>query len=59
MEFSEGFTELHTEVYKQTLAGKGFGLEDARPSVSLAHDIRAAQPIGINANSHAHLTQRK
>jgi UDP-N-acetyl-2-amino-2-deoxyglucuronate dehydrogenase len=59
VEFSEGFTELHTEVYKQTLAGKGFGLEDARPSVSLAHDIRNAQAIGINTRAHSYLTSRK
>jgi UDP-N-acetyl-2-amino-2-deoxyglucuronate dehydrogenase len=51
-EFSEGFTDLHTIVYKETLAGRGFGLEDARPSVVLAHDIRNAKVIGINENSH-------
>jgi UDP-N-acetyl-2-amino-2-deoxyglucuronate dehydrogenase len=58
VEFSEGFTELHTEVYKQTLAGKGFGLNDARPSVTLAHDIRVAQPVGINPKSHEILRQK-
>jgi len=52
VEFSEGFTDLHTIVYKETLAGRGFGLEDARPSVVLAHDIRNAKIIGINENSH-------
>ncbi len=30
MEFSGGFTELHTESYKRILAGNGFGVEDAR-----------------------------
>lgn len=55
VEFSEGFTELHTEVYRQTLAGKGFGLEDARPSITLAHEIREAQPIGIVPHSHPSL----
>jgi UDP-N-acetyl-2-amino-2-deoxyglucuronate dehydrogenase len=44
VEFSEGFTDLHTAVYREILAGRGFGLEDARRSVTLAHDIRAAQP---------------
>jgi len=52
VEFSEGFTDLHTIVYRETLAGRGFGLEDARPSVVLAHDIRNAKIIGINENSH-------
>jgi UDP-N-acetyl-2-amino-2-deoxyglucuronate dehydrogenase len=40
IEFSEGFTELHTESYKAILAGRGFGLADARPSIELAHSIR-------------------
>jgi len=40
IEFSDGFTELHTNSYKEILAGKGFGLKDARPSIELAHEIR-------------------
>ncbi len=52
VEFSEGFTNLHTKVYEETLAGKGFGIEDVRPSIALAHDIRVAVPTGINSNSH-------
>ncbi len=52
VEFSEGFTDLHTIVYRETLAGRGFGLEDARTSVVLAHDIRNAKIIGVNENSH-------
>lgn len=45
MEFSEGFTDLHTVVYREILAGRGFGIEDARPSISLAHDLRHATVI--------------
>ncbi len=52
VEFSDGFTDLHTEVYRRTLAGQGFGLEDARPSINLAHDIRVATASGVAANSH-------
>lgn len=40
MEFSEGFTDLHTRVYEQVLAGNGFGIESARPSIELVYDIR-------------------
>ena len=40
VEFSEGFTDLHTRVYEETLAGRGFGIADARPSIALTHDIR-------------------
>ncbi|MDX9932910.1 MAG: Gfo/Idh/MocA family oxidoreductase, partial [Bacteroidales bacterium] len=41
-EFSEGFTELHTDSYKQILAGNGFGLEDARCSIEMVYNIRNA-----------------
>jgi len=41
--FLEGFTELHTEVYRRTLAGSGFSIADARPSVEFVHSIRAAR----------------
>jgi UDP-N-acetyl-2-amino-2-deoxyglucuronate dehydrogenase len=40
IEFSDGFTELHTISYKHILEGKGFGLDEARPSVNLVHAIR-------------------
>jgi UDP-N-acetyl-2-amino-2-deoxyglucuronate dehydrogenase len=42
IEFSEGFTDLHNAVYRESLAGRGFGLSDARPSIALAHAIRRA-----------------
>jgi UDP-N-acetyl-2-amino-2-deoxyglucuronate dehydrogenase len=42
IEFSEGFTDLHTRVYEQALAGNGFGIKDARPSIELTHTIRTA-----------------
>ena len=40
VEFSTGFTELHTEVYKRTLEGRGFKIIDARPSLDLVYNIR-------------------
>lgn len=43
IEFSEGFTDLHTRVYEETLAGRGFGIVDARPSIELTYAIRMAQ----------------
>ncbi|MBN1293333.1 MAG: Gfo/Idh/MocA family oxidoreductase [Candidatus Latescibacteria bacterium] len=58
IEFSEGFTNLHTQVYEEILAGRGFGIEDVRPSITLAHDIRVAAPKGIRSNSHP-LLQRE
>ena len=40
IEFSEGFTDLHTKSYEEILKGNGFGLDDARPSIELTHAIR-------------------
>jgi UDP-N-acetyl-2-amino-2-deoxyglucuronate dehydrogenase len=40
LEFTEGFADLHTKVYEETLAGRGFGICEARPSVELVHRIR-------------------
>ena len=42
IEFTKGFTDLHTAVYARTIAGEGFGLEDARPSIELVQKIRHA-----------------
>ncbi len=39
-QFSEGFTDLHTKVYKSILAGKGFRINDARQSIEIVHQIR-------------------
>jgi UDP-N-acetyl-2-amino-2-deoxyglucuronate dehydrogenase len=46
LEFSDGFTDLHTRVYEEVLAGRGFGIADARPSIALTHDIRHAPVTG-------------
>jgi len=44
IEFSGGFVDLHTIVYEDVLAGRGFTLEDARPSIELVHSMRNAVP---------------
>jgi UDP-N-acetyl-2-amino-2-deoxyglucuronate dehydrogenase len=43
IEFSGGFTDLHTRVYEETISGRGFGLEDARPSIELVHRFRTME----------------
>ncbi|MFC1687635.1 Gfo/Idh/MocA family protein [Patescibacteria group bacterium] len=55
VEFSDGFTDLHTEVYKNILAGNGHGIEDARLSVQLAHDIRKSPITSSPSNPHPFL----
>jgi UDP-N-acetyl-2-amino-2-deoxyglucuronate dehydrogenase len=44
IEFSGGFTDLHTLSYDGILAGKGFGLTQARPSIETVYQIRNAVP---------------
>lgn len=52
IEFSEGFTDLHTRSYEQILQGKGFGLEDAASSIKIVQQIREAKPSGLTENHH-------
>ena len=44
LEFSGGFTDLHTISYKEILAGRGYGIEDARHCVETVNYIRSAAP---------------
>lgn len=52
IEFSDGFTDLHTESYRRILAGEGFGITDALPSIELAHSIRKATQRGPTGDCH-------
>ena len=52
VEFSEGFTDLHTASYKEILAGRGFGIEDARRSVEIAYTIRNLRPVDPSGEYH-------
>lgn len=52
VEFSEGFTDLHTRIYRDVLAGGGFGIEDARPSIELTSGIRAAAIKSGSSRAH-------
>jgi UDP-N-acetyl-2-amino-2-deoxyglucuronate dehydrogenase len=58
-EFSEGFTELHTMTYREILAGKGYGLEDARRSIETVYTIRNAEPVGLKGDYHPLLKNKK
>ncbi|MEO1012925.1 MAG: Gfo/Idh/MocA family oxidoreductase [Bacteroidota bacterium] len=52
LEFSGGFTDLHTMVYKDILSGNGYGLEAARTAIEIIHDIRNSKPIGLKGEYH-------
>ncbi len=53
IEFSGGFTDLHTLVYRDILAGGGFGIEDARPSINLVYELRKKKAVRMN-NERCH-----
>lgn len=58
VEFSSGFTDLHTLSYEEILAGRGFGIQDVRPSIELASDLRSA-PIAPNSGEAHPLASRR
>lgn len=43
IEFSKGFTDLHTRVYEETINGNGFGIADAKPAIQAVYDIRNSE----------------
>lgn len=52
IEFSDGFTDLHTNSYREILSGNGFQLEEARKSIEVVYTIRNSIPIGLKGNYH-------
>ena len=52
IEFSGGFTDLHTRSYEEILKGDGFGLDDAYGSINIVSQIRKIQPLGLKGDYH-------
>jgi UDP-N-acetyl-2-amino-2-deoxyglucuronate dehydrogenase len=57
IEFSGGFTDLHTRSYEEILAGRGFGLEENRCAITTVSDIRHATPVGLRGEYHPFLAR--
>ncbi|WP_430972603.1 Gfo/Idh/MocA family oxidoreductase [Sunxiuqinia rutila] len=55
IEFSGGFTDLHTQTYQHILNGQGYGLDDAKACIELGHQIRNSQPKGLTGDFHPFL----
>ncbi len=53
LEFSGGFTDLHTVVYQEILDGKGYGLEAVRNAIEIVHSIRNSTPVGLTGDYHS------
>jgi len=52
IEFSDGFTDLHTTSYHQILSGNGFGLNEARTSIQTVYEIRNQSPAPLQGDYH-------
>jgi UDP-N-acetyl-2-amino-2-deoxyglucuronate dehydrogenase len=52
IEFSDGFTDLHTKSYQDVLAGNGFRISEALNAIKIVHEIRNLQPIGLQGEYH-------
>jgi UDP-N-acetyl-2-amino-2-deoxyglucuronate dehydrogenase len=51
-EFSEGFGDLHTQMYRAILDGKGFGAADIKGAIELVHGIRHSVQTGLKGEFH-------
>lgn len=52
IEFSDGFTDLHTISYRQILGGQGFRIGEARTAIEMVHKIRTSAPSGLQGPYH-------
>jgi UDP-N-acetyl-2-amino-2-deoxyglucuronate dehydrogenase len=52
IEFSEGFTDLHTITYREILNGKGYGIYDTMPSIEAVYNIRNSKPVEKEGKFH-------
>lgn len=58
LEFSEGFTDLHTTSYREILEGRGYGLADARHCIETVNVIRTSVPVsGSGSEVHPFVAQ--
>lgn len=59
IEFSGGFTDLHTLTYQDILSGGGYGLNDARLSIEMVYEIRHASSVGKVGEYHPFLLKMR
>jgi UDP-N-acetyl-2-amino-2-deoxyglucuronate dehydrogenase len=59
IEFSEGFTDLHTISYSEILKGNGFRIDEAMPSIEAVYEIRTSNPVGLTGDYHPYLKKIK
>jgi len=59
VDLSKGFTDLHTRVYEEILAGRGHGLADTRAAIELVHKIRTQETVTVSPEAHPMLLAGK
>lgn len=59
LEFTGGFTDLHTVVYQDIMNGKGYGIDDAYPSIDSVYRIRFMKPMEVNDFTHPYVLKLK
>lgn len=59
LEFTHGFTDLHTRVYEEVLSDRGFGIEQIRPATELVYNLRYAQSVLPDDYSHEFVTKKR
>ena len=52
LEFSGGFTDLHTTSYEEIIKGNGYGLEAPRQAIEIVHAVRNTKPVGLIGEYH-------
>ena len=52
IEFSDGFTDLHTQMYREILNGRGYGIMESKPSIQIVHQIRNGDATGLKGDYH-------
>lgn len=52
LDLTTGFTDLHTEVYRDLLSGGGFGIHDAKPAIDLVYSVRHSRESSANGLAH-------
>lgn len=52
IEFSGGFTDLHTKVYQDILDGRGYGPKEAKTAIKIVEDLRKVSPVQGGDHTH-------
>jgi UDP-N-acetyl-2-amino-2-deoxyglucuronate dehydrogenase len=59
VEFSGGFTDLHSRSYEEILAGRGFGVADCRTAIETVASIRTSKAVTFSDSGHPFLTKKR